>query len=100
MSHKPKTTISVKVAPGSSEGAPFIYFDGVAAMGTNHGAIQIELGANVLTPDGATLRTDAFITAHLRCSPNAAADLRNAIDKALDMLKLPPTNSPPSANVN
>lgn len=100
MSDELKTTIGIKIAPGSSEGAPFIYFDGVGAMGTNHGAIQIELGANVLTPEGAALRTDVVITAHLRCSPNAAADLRNAIDKVLDMMKLPPTNPLQPVNMN
>lgn len=69
------------------EPAVFVYFDGVAALGTNHGAVQLELAANVIVAlPGGTTRTDVVVTADLRCSPNAAADLRNAIEKALLML--------------
>jgi hypothetical protein len=77
----------IKIATASSEQAPFVYFDGVACMGTYNGAIQLELAANTLMPDGASVRVDVLQTAHLRCSPAAAADLRNAIDKALEMLQ-------------
>ena len=64
--------------------APFIYFDAAVSYGVLNGAIQIELMANVLipTPDGG-VRADGTFTAHLRCSPVAAASLRNAIDKAI-----------------
>ena len=84
MSDEPKTG-SIKVVPSSSEQAPFIYFDGVVTYGFNAGAIQLELAANTLMPDGAAVRTDVVITAHLRCSRGAAMSLRNAIDKALAM---------------
>jgi hypothetical protein len=89
MSDEPKTTGGIKIASGSSEQAPFVYFDGVATYGVNHGAIQIELAANTLTPEGAGVKTDVLVTAHLRCSPNAAADLRQALEKAINMLNLP-----------
>lgn len=84
MSDEPKTG-GIKVAPSSSEQAPFIYFDGVVTYGVNAGAIQLELAANTLVPDGPAIRTDVLITAHLRCSPVAAMSLRNSIDKALTM---------------
>jgi hypothetical protein len=77
----------IKIAAGSSEQAPFIYFDGVSCFGTNGGAIQIELGANALTPEGPGVKVDVLLTAHLRCSPAAAVTLRDSIDKALAMLK-------------
>jgi hypothetical protein len=101
MSDEPKSPVGIKIAPSSSELAPFVYFDGVATMGTNHGLIQIELAANVMMPDSpGGVRTDVLITAHLRCSPSAAADLRQAIDKALGMLQLPAGTPPEPANVN
>lgn len=72
-----------------AEYAPFIYFDGVSTYGVNFGAIQIELAANIVVPDptGPTgTRTDVMMTAHIRCSPNAAADLKQSIERALEML--------------
>lgn len=75
----------IKIAPGSSEMAPFIYCDGVATYGTNGGVIQLELASNTIVPDGAGTRTDVLITAHLRCSPSAAVGIRDAITRALEM---------------
>lgn len=72
-----------------AEYAPFVYFDGVLTYGVNFGAIQIELGANVIVPDPASptgTRTDVVTTAHIRCSPNAVADLKQMIEKVLEML--------------
>ncbi len=79
-----------------AENAPFIYFDGVSTVGVNFGAIQLELAANVVVPDpnGPTgTRTDVVMTAHVRCSPNAAAELKQNmaelkqnIEKVLEML--------------
>jgi hypothetical protein len=69
---------------------PFVYFDIVGAHGIMHGAIQIELASRILiaTPDGGV--EIKFITsARLRCSPNAATNLRAAIDGALKMLEQP-----------
>jgi hypothetical protein len=48
--------------------------------------VQIELAANAIVPDGHATSTDVLITAHLRCSPAAAADIRDSIKKALEML--------------
>ena len=73
------------MAPASSERAPFIYCDGVVTFGTSGGIIQLELGANTIVPDGPATKIDVLVTAHLRCSPAAAAGIRDAIDKALAM---------------
>jgi hypothetical protein len=84
----PPSPGGLKIAPGSSELAPFIYFDGVPTYGVNAGAIQLELAANVLLPDGSGgVKVDLLITAHLRCSPMGAAGLREAIDKALTLVQ-------------
>lgn len=68
--------------------APFIYFDHAPTFGTQSGAIQVELAARIIAPAQGGTRNDFVLTAHLRCSPNAALELRNAIDKALGMLNL------------
>lgn len=75
----------------------FVYFDGVSAYGQINGAVRIELGAAVLDvgPDGA-VHVRNVTTAHLRCSPAAAADLAQAIGKALELLRSPET--PPTAS--
>ena len=77
----------VKIAPGSSEFAPFVFFDGVPTFGIHNGAIQIELAANTILPEGKGIKVDVAITAHLRCCPAAATALRQAIDKALALLQ-------------
>jgi hypothetical protein len=77
----------VRIAPGSSESAPFIYFDGVPTFGIRNGAIQIELAANTILPDGKGVKIEVVMTAHLRCSPAAASSLRETIDKALALLQ-------------
>jgi len=68
--------------------APFIYFDLVGCQGILNGAIQIELVARTLNPkqDGGV---DIVLipSARLRCSPTAAANLRDAISTALDLLQ-------------
>lgn len=66
-----------------AENAPFIYFDGAVTFGMLNGAMQIELAAATIVPaaDGQT-KTVHVVTAHLRCSPNAAISLKNAIDSA------------------
>jgi hypothetical protein len=71
--------------------APFIYFDTAATYGTNNGAIEIELTARTIIPvvETNSVRNEALITAHIRCSPNAAMSLKFAIEKALEMLANP-----------
>ena len=66
--------------------SPFIYFDGAPAMGAQSGLVEIELAARVVMPraDG-SVTCDMVCVAHLRCSANAAANLRDALDRALTM---------------
>jgi hypothetical protein len=77
----------IKVAPGSSELAPFIYCDGIVTYGISNGIVQLELAANSVVPEGTGTRTDVLVLAHLRCSPDVAAGIRDAIDKALALPK-------------
>ena len=50
------------------------------------GAIEIELVARSLIPSlDHAVKSELVTTARLRCSPGAAASLREAIDQALQM---------------
>jgi|EndMetStandDraft_8_1072994.scaffolds.fasta_scaffold04926_5 hypothetical protein len=72
----------------ASNQAPFVYFDGVITHGVNHGVIQLELAARTVVPDGKGGATsEVVMTAHLRCSVDAAASLRQALDHALLLAK-------------
>jgi hypothetical protein len=73
----------VRIAPGSSESAPFIYFDGVPTFGIRNGAIQIELAANTILPDGKGVKIEVVMTAHLRCSP-----LQQVVSERLSIKRL------------
>jgi hypothetical protein len=66
--------------------APFIYFDGVAALGVQAGSIQIEVAARTILPaaDGG-VSTEFVVTGHLRCGLAAALALREAIERSLAM---------------
>ena len=77
----------VQFSDASTGGAPFIYFDEVLAAGVHQSNIRLELGAGTVIPtaDGQA-KTVHVITAHLRCSPPAAIELRRAIDNALLLL--------------
>jgi hypothetical protein len=69
-----------------SHTAPFIYFDVAPTYGVMAGAIEIELVARILIPSTEPQpKAEAVTTAHLRCSPVAAASLRDALNKALEM---------------
>jgi len=73
--------------------APLVYFDIVGAYGTMNGAIELELATRILVPkpDGST--DVKFISSgRIRCSANAATNLRNGIDAALKMLEQPQPN--------
>jgi hypothetical protein len=74
----------------NTDASPFIYFDFAPTFGVLGGAVQIELAARVLVPGRTEVGVEFVATAHLRCSPAAALDLRNALDQALDMLQGPP----------
>ena len=74
--------------------APLVYFDIVGAYGIMHGTVEIELATRILVPAQNGLTDVRFLsTGRLRCSPTAAANLRNALDAALKMLE--PTQPQP-----
>jgi len=76
--------------------APLVYFDGVPVYGVYGGNIEVELAARLLMPkpDG-TVIADMGCTAHLRCSPQAAAALVDALSKALAMFAKHAPQAPP-----
>ena len=84
----------INIAAGSSEQAPFVYFDGVPTYGMHAGVVQLELAANTILPEGTGTRTDVVITAHLRCSPGAALALRDTINRMLEMRGIDQTTQP------
>jgi hypothetical protein len=73
--------------------APLVYFDIVGAYGTMNGSIEIELATRILIPkpDGST-EVKFMASGRLRCTQNAAANLRNGLDAALKMLEQPAAN--------
>jgi hypothetical protein len=77
--------------PVGNDKAPFVYFDKAFAYGIIQGCVQVELGARTIVPGpgGATTGEEFVVTAHLRCSLNAAHDLLRALEGALNMLKRP-----------
>jgi hypothetical protein len=81
--------------------APLVYFDIVAAYGTMHGTVEVELATRILVPkpDGAT-EVKFLSSGRLRCSPTAAANLRNALDAALKMLEQPQANAVATSTLN
>jgi hypothetical protein len=67
--------------------APFIYFDGTPAMGTQAGLVEIELCARAVMPQASgEVYSDMVCVAHLRCSTAAATNLRDALNRALGMV--------------
>ena len=81
--------------------APLVYFDIIGAYGTMHGAIEGELATRILVPkpDGST-EVKFLSSGRLRCSPNAATNLRNGLDSALKMLEQPQTNPVAASKLN
>ena len=73
--------------------APVVYFDIVGAYGTMNGSIEIELATRILVPkpDGST-EVKFISSARLRCTQNAAINLRSGLDAALKMLEQPQAN--------
>jgi hypothetical protein len=68
--------------------APFIYFDGAPSMGTQNGLVEVELCARAVMPKAnGEVYTDVVCVAHLRCSVPAAANLRDALSRTLDMIE-------------
>ena len=70
--------------------APLVYFDIVGAYGTMNGAVEVELATRILVPkpDGST-EVKFISSGRIRCTPNAATNLRNGLDAALKMLEQP-----------
>jgi hypothetical protein len=68
--------------------APLVYFDIVGAYGTMNGAVEVEPATRILVPkpDGST-EVKFLSSGRLRCSANAAPNLRNGLDAALKMLE-------------
>lgn len=66
--------------------APLVFFDNVPVYGSFSGNIEIEVAARMLMPkpDG-TVMADMACTGHLRCSPNAAKVLAEALMSAVAM---------------
>ena len=72
--------------------APLVYFDIVGAYGTMNGSVEIEVATRILVPkpDGST-EVKFISSGRLRCTQNAAINLRNSLDAALKMLEPQPT---------
>jgi hypothetical protein len=74
----------VDVVPFVESDAPFVFFDAAPVFGAPDGIVRITLSAARTVPgnDGVP-RTEMVAVAYLRCHPNAAINLKNAIDGAL-----------------
>ena len=81
--------------------APLVYFDIVGAYGTMNGTVELELATRILVPkqDGAT-EVKFLSSGRLRCSANAATQLRNTLDAALKMLEQPQANPVAASKLN
>jgi hypothetical protein len=82
-----------------STSAPFIYFDTAPVFGIVAGTVQIELVSRTLVPtaDGGA-KPEFQVTGRLRCNPQAARNLRNALNRALTMLEAPPSDGTHAAH--
>lgn len=81
--------------------APLVYFDIVGAYGTFHGMVEIELATRIVIPkpDGST-EVRFMSSGRLRCSPTAAANLRNGLDTALKLLEQPQAHAVAASELN
>ncbi len=86
---------------GTGGMAPLVYFDIVGAYGTMHGTIEVELATRILVPkpDGST-EVRFLSSARLRCSPNAAANLRAGLEAALKLLEHPQPDPVAASKLN
>lgn len=78
--------------------APIVYFDVPVSYGSLNGVIQVDLGAQVNSPlpRGQGVHTSMTSVARIRCSPGAAAALRDSLNLALQTLSEPKTVPPKS----
>ena len=86
MSENPaaKATDEVFIPIRDLPSAPIIFFEFCPTLGNHNGMINIMLAAGIVMPTAGSV-TDVVpvAVAHLRCTAAAAAQLRDAIDKAL-----------------
>lgn len=85
-------------APGEpavfgSANAPFVYFDGVGALGVWGGSVQIELAATTVIPVAGGTVKENVVTAHLRTTIAGFAALKDAIQK-IEALLAPAEGKP------
>lgn len=87
MSIKPERNAAPSPLMKNAVAAPTVYFDTVPVYGTFGGVIEIELAQRILMPkaDGG-VTADMSCASHLRCSPQGAMVLVDALTKALAML--------------
>lgn len=79
--------------------APFVYFDIAPVFGIFTGAVQIELISRTLVPTvGGGAKSEFQVTGRLRCSAQAARNLRDALNRALSMLEAPPSEDTHAAH--
>lgn len=70
----------------NASAAPLVYFDNVPLFGVYSGNIEVELSTRYLMPKlSGEVIGEVNCTGHLRCSPQAAAMLINALEKALEI---------------
>ena len=90
MTDQPPAKPAELIYEDTGAAAPLVYFDIVGAYGTMNGSIELELATRILVPrsDGTT-EVKFISSGRLRCTQNAAANLRNGLDAALKMLDQP-----------
>lgn len=98
MSLKGKATAVSTPAIKNALTAPLVYFDNVPVYGAGQGSVDVELTSRLLMAEtDGSVSTHMVCTGHLRCSPQAAAILIDALQKALKMHE---KQAAPSAPLN
>jgi hypothetical protein len=91
MSLKGKATSAPSPLLKNALTAPVVYFDHVVVWGASPGSVEVELAVRILMPEAdGTVTPHLSATAHLRCSPQAAAALHDALAKACAMAEQKP----------
>lgn len=87
MSTKPKGSAAPAPLIKNMAAAPFIYFDNAPLYGATYaGCIEVELSSRALSPkDEGRVVAEMICVAHLRCTPEAALALADALQKAVEM---------------
>lgn len=81
--------------------APVVYFDSAPLFGTMAGVVEVELSTRILMPTSSGgIAGEALCVGHLRCSPQAALALADALTKAVDMLRGQTTDSEPETRTH